>query len=393
MISFALDPDQTLVQETLRAFAKNELAPQSRSAEAARQPSAALKREHAELGLLHLDLPESHGGQGATVCTTVIAEEELGWGDAALALALDAGYAGALFLSLLDGRAHEPEGVVALAYCEPKGPPIGFGTLARRIDGGFAITGRKGWVADATSAQRFIVFAQLDGTEGWRGASAFLIERSAQKDGALRVGPQQRMLGLDAVAVSDVMFEECRVAETALLCSGDTLVAVARRMLARVGLKNAARQVGLARAAYELALEYTQDRKAFGKPVAHFQANAFMLADMATDVDAARWLLWRAATVMDKASAARTTDDLRVVADAIVHASEIAWRTADRGVQLLGGAGFVQDFPAEKRMRDNKALALVGAPAEWWQIDAAGQHLGHAIESALPSAAMQAFIL
>ena len=393
MISFALDPDQTLIQETLREFAKNELAPQARSAESARQPSAALKKGHAELGMQHIDLPESLGGQGATLCTTVVAEEELGWGDAALALALDAGYPGTLFLALARETGAEV-GAVALAYCEPKGPAVGFGTTARCVDGGFAITGRKGWVADAASAQRFIVFAQLDGTEGWRGAAAFLVERGAQKEGALRVGPQQRMLGLEAVSVSEVMFEECRVAESALLCSGDALISVTRRMFARVGLKNAARQVGLARAAYELALEYTQERKAFGKPVAHFQANAFMLADMATDVDAARWLLWRAATVLDKASEPpKPTDDLRVISDAIVHAGEVAWRTADRGVQLLGGAGFVQDFPAEKRMRDTKALALVGAPAEWWRLDAAGQHLGHAIESALPSAAMQTFIL
>ena len=335
MISFELESDQTLIQETVRAFAKDELATAARTAEKAGEPSAALRKSHAELGLAKLDLPESHGGQGASLCTTMVAEEELGWGDAPLAVALDGGYAAELLLSLAGKRSQGGE-PTALAYCEPKGPAAGFATVARRADGGWLVTGKKGWVLDGARASRYVVFAQLEGVEGWRGAAAFLVARAGQKEGAIRVGEAQ------------------------LIASGDALVDATRRTLARVGLKNAARQVGLGRAAYELALEYTQDRKAFGRPVAHFQANAFTLADMATEVDSARWL---------------------------------AWRTADRGVQLLGGAGFVQDFPAEKRMRDTKALALVGAPVEWWRLDAAAHHLGHAIDGALPSAAIQPFVL
>jgi acyl-CoA dehydrogenase len=158
-------------------------------------------------------------------------------------------------------------------------------------------------------------------------------------------------------------------------------------------VKNAARQVGLARAAYELSLDYTQERKAFGRPVAHFQANAFTLSEMLMDTDAARGLLWRAAHALDQLGAPTGNDDLRAAADAIVLAADLAWRTADRGVQLLGGAGFVQDWPAEKRMRDTRVLGLVGAPVEWWRLEAAAQLLGHAIEGPLPSASIQPFVL
>jgi acyl-CoA dehydrogenase len=390
MISFELDSDQTLIQETVRTFAKDELAVAARAAEKAGAPPAAIKKSHTELGLGRLDLPEAHGGQAAHLTTAVIAEEELGWGDAALALALDAGYAGELFLSLCNARPVK-DAVTALAYCEPKGPATGFGTTARRGDGGFLLTGKKGWVLDGTHATHYVVFAQLDGAEGWRGAAAFLVTRAGQKEGAIRVGERQTHLGLGAASVCEISFEGCRAEGP--LCAGDELVTAMRKTLARVGLKNAARQVGLARAAYELALEYTQDRKAFGRPVAHFQANAFTLADMATDVDAARWTLWRAAATLDKGVPGTNDEALRLCSDAIVQANEIAWRTADRGVQLLGGAGFVQDFPAEKRLRDCKALALCGAPVEWWRLDAAAYHLGHPIEGALPSAAVQPFVL
>ena len=403
MISFELDSDQTLIQETVHAFAKDELVPSIRAAEKTGAPSDALRRSYGELGLARIDLPEGQGGAGATISTAVLAEEELGWGDAALALALDPGYAGELAIALLadDKRraqlAPGPGTVTAVAYCETKGQPAGFATVARRVDGGFSLTGRKGFVLDGARATRYVVFAQLEGGDGWRGAAAFLVDRPAKGDkqaSSIRVGERQQQLGLAAASVTEVVFEDCRVGEGALLAAGDELVAGTRRLLARVGLKNAARQVGLARASYELTLEYTQDRKAFGRPVAHFQANAFTLAEMLIDVEAARWLVWRAAWLVDRMAATPTaSDDLRACADAIVHAHEVAWRTADRGVQLLGGAGFVQDFPAEKRMRDSKALALVGAPSEWWRLDAAAQLLGHAIESALPSAALQPFVL
>jgi acyl-CoA dehydrogenase len=141
-----------------------------------------------------------------------------------------------------------------------------------------------------------------------------------------------------------------------------------RRFFARAQLATAARQVGLARASYETALAYTQDRLAFGKPVAHFQAVSFNLAEMHIDVEAARWMVWKAASELD--GGAPTA--LESVAKAAVQANEAAWRVADDGVQLLGGAGFIQDFPVEKWLRDTKALAMIGGTDELAQLAIAG---------------------
>jgi acyl-CoA dehydrogenase len=131
-----------------------------------------------------------------------------------------------------------------------------------------------------------------------------------------------------------------------------------RRMFARMSLMTSARQVGLARASYEHALAFTQDRVAFGKPVAHFQAVAFTLAEMHMDVESARLMVWRAAVAFDGGG------ELEAAGAALDHANEAAWRVADNGVQLLGGAGYIQDHPVEKWMRDTKALALMAQTSE-----------------------------
>jgi alkylation response protein AidB-like acyl-CoA dehydrogenase len=156
-------------------------------------------------------------------------------------------------------------------------------------------------------------------------------------------------------------------------------------LLARASVVNAARQVGLARAAYELALDYTQERRAFGKPVAHFQAVAFSLAEMAMEVDAARWMVWRAAHALDRGQPGAG------VPAALVQAYQTAFRVADESVQLLGGAGYVQDHPAEKWLRDTKALALFSPPDQLAQLTVAGDELDEALEGPLPSAAIQPF--
>jgi alkylation response protein AidB-like acyl-CoA dehydrogenase len=144
--------------------------------------------------------------------------------------------------------------------------------------------------------------------------------------------------------------------------------------------------VGLARAAYEFALAYAQERKAFGKPIAHFQALAFMLADMAMDVDSARWMVWRAAADLEKGACASTMA-------AAVHANEAAFRVADNAVQLLGGAGYIRDYPVEKWMRDTKTLALFGPSSEHAQLALSSAELGHDVGSRLPPSALQPFFL
>jgi alkylation response protein AidB-like acyl-CoA dehydrogenase len=282
-----------------------------------------------------------------------------------------------------DTGAAERLGAVAWAERPNSDLPLeGFATTAKKDGAGWVLNGRKAFVVNGGAADLHAVFAQLDGKSGWDGIAAFVVEAGTQ---GLTAGEKHVLIGLETVQASEVILEGCKVPDGNRLAGGSDFRAAVERMFARGALINAARQVGLARASYELALEYTQERKAFGKPVAHFQAIAFTLAEMAMDVEAVRWMVWRAAADLD---AGRGPVAL---AEAIAHANETAWRVADNAVQLLGGAGYLQDHPVEKWLRDTKALALLSPPSSVWQLAVAGSELGHSINPPLPSVALQPF--
>jgi acyl-CoA dehydrogenase len=374
MISFGLEEEQQIVQATVRKFAAEELRPQMRAFEKSGVPEA-LRRKFDETGL---------GLDDVALPTAVLVHEELAFGDPGAAVALSAPYEGnRALLALADDaqRARFSGKPTAVCYSERKAPLDGFATVAKRVDGGFALTGKKAFVVGGASAQLHLVFAQLEEGDGWDGIGAFVVERG---NPGLRAGDKHALLGLEAVAAHEVVLESCKVPAANRLLGGGALNGRIEHGFARAMVINAARQVGLARAAYEFALEYTQERKAFGKPVAHFQSIAFTLADMAMDVDAARWMVWRAATELDKGSWTSTVA-------AAAHANEAAWRVADNGVQLLGGAGYVKDYPVEKWLRDTKALALFAPPSEVAELALAGAELGTPVAVGLPSTAIQPF--
>jgi len=390
MISFGLEEEQELARDTVRKLAAEALRPRMRDYEKARAVPDALRQQVHELGLGTIDLPEALGGGGASLVTAAIVHEELAVGDPGLAVALASPAAAAHAICALGDEAQRQRWVPrftgadgwarrgAIAYAErgSGGAPDRFATTARADGDGFVIDGTKAWVVDGGAAELVVVFAQL-GDE----PAAFVVER---ENPGLKVGARHQTLGLDVVEASELSFEGCRVGVDARLAGGGEFVAATARLFARLGLVNAARQVGLARAAYEFALDYTQERKAFGKAVAHFQAIAFTLADMHMDVEATRWMVWRAAVEVDRG-------ELHDAWSAIAHAHEAAWRVADHGVQLLGGAGFIRDYPVEKWLRDTKALALHGPPSEALELEAAGAMLGHPVGSALPSPWVQPF--
>jgi alkylation response protein AidB-like acyl-CoA dehydrogenase len=243
---------------------------------------------------------------------------------------------------------------------------------ARRDGDDWLLDGEKRFVLQAGLAGLYLVFA---------GGQAFAVPGDAA---GLAFGPRAEWLGLETVTAGSIILREVRVAERDRLAFGDDATRI-RRFFARAALVTAARQVGLGRAAYEAALAYTQDRTAFGKPVAHFQAVSFTLADMHMDVESARWMLWRAATALDQGLSSWPTSAFA----AAVHASEAAWRVADQAVQLHGGAGYIQDFLVEKWLRDTKVLALVGGVDEFARLAIAEDLLGHELAGAGPESALQ----
>jgi acyl-CoA dehydrogenase len=378
MISFGLEEDQQIIQETVRKFAAEELRPKMRAFEKSGVPDG-LRKKFDETGL---------GLDDVALSTAVLVHEELAFGDPGAAVALSAPYDGNRALLALANdaqRARFTGKATAICYSERKAPLDGFATVAKHVDGGWSLTGRKAFIVGAAAAELQLVFAQLEGASGWEGVGAFVVERGSA---GLRVGDKHALLGLEAVAAHEIVLESCKVSDGNRLLGGGELGKRVELELARAMVINAARQVGLARASYEFALEYTQERKAFGKPVAHFQSIAFTLADMAMDVDAARWMVWRAATELDKGLGLSST------VAATAHANEAAWRVADNGVQLLGGAGYVKDYPVEKWLRDTKALALFAPPSEVAELMLAGFVLDHHLSgdpNGLPSTAIQPF--
>lgn len=396
MISFEPTEDQRAMVEVVGAFAKNTLRPRIREFEKERGVSEAVRKTAHELGLGLVALPDAVGGAGLGLTTAVLLEEELAWGDPSVGFAL--GGPGAFGLAVVElgtteqaraalgaftgDGAHARFGAVAWGESKPNLERAGFTTTATRTTEGFRLDGAKAYVVNADRADTFVVFAQVDASAGWKGVGAFLVDKSAP---GVKVLPRDVTLGLDAVSFGGIELTGVSVPDSARLAGGDDFTAALVRFFARHSVVVAARGVGLSRAAFEVTREYVDGRKAFGKPIGHFQAVAFTVADRAMDVDAGRALVWRAAAAWDAYDRGEgdVKDCLLLSAQAAAFVHEAAMRCGDDGVQLHGGAGFMRDYAVEKYMRDAKQIGLCGMTAEHADQLAAAVVVGAPIDPAL----------
>jgi alkylation response protein AidB-like acyl-CoA dehydrogenase len=393
MIDFEPSEEQRLVQQSVADFAKTAIAPRVRELEKARAVPDDLRRLAHEMGLGLMDVPEAAGGQGLGMVTTVLVEEELGAADAAAAAGL--GGPGAFATAVVElGTAEQAKaaladfagaetrfGAVAWSEPAPNKARAGFTTTARADGDGYVIAGKKSFVVNAHLADRFVVFAQVDEAKGWDGIGAFIVPKDAA---GLVIGARHDTLGLDATDAGEIELKDVRVPASARL-AGDAgeggFTRAALRFFAKRALVIAARAVGVARFAFELAREHCETRTAFGKPIGHFQAVAFALSDRHMDVESARWLLLRAASAWDAQRPEK--EALHASAQAAASALEAAMRTADDCVGLHGGSGFIRDLVAEKLMRDSKQLALSCPTAEQLDQLASAVDLGIPLDPAL----------
>ncbi len=387
MIDFEPTEEQRLMQGSVADLAKSALYPRTREMERLREVPEDTRRLAHEMGLGLACVPEAAGGAGLGMTTSVMIEEELGAADAGAAFGLPG--PGALATAVVElgsidqaSRAladfagddgHSRFGAVAWSEPAPCRERAGFVTVAEPCDGGYVITGKKAFVTNAHRAHRFVVLAQVDASQGWAGIGAFLVEKGAE---GLSIGARHDTLGLDAADFGAIELTRVRVDEAARLVPEGDFTRALLRFFAKRALVVAARAVGLARFAYEIAREYAETRTAFGKPIGHFQAVAFTLADRLMDVDSSRWLVWKAASLWDAGE--KEDHALVATARAAATAFEAAMRTADDCVSLHGGSGFIRDLIAEKLMRDAKQLALTAPTAE--QLD----QLAAAIEVGAP---------
>lgn len=347
----------------------SKLRERTREIEAARGLPADLRQTAFDMGLGGtVAITEAKGGAGLGLVTAVLLEEALAHGDPAAPFALGGPASFATAVSELGSDAQSSDWMArlgssekfgAVAWSEPKANKerAGFSTVATLgADGTFQIDGVKSFVMNADRAELLVVFAQVDEAAGWNGIGAFVVERSAE---GVQIGERSTTLGLDAVSVCEVRLQNVRVSTSARLDGNEDFHRSLLRFFTKEGLKVAARATGLSQAALDLALEYVSTRKAFGKPIGHFQAVAFTLADRAMEVDAARTMIWRAAALWDSArEGGDERDALLNTAWAISYALETAMRTADDAVQLHGGSGFMRDYLVEKLMRDAKQIQL-----------------------------------
>jgi alkylation response protein AidB-like acyl-CoA dehydrogenase len=372
MISFEPTEDQKMMVESVAQFARTVLRPKFRDFERERGLPEAVRKTAHELGLGLVALPEAVGGAGLGLTTAVLLEEEVAWGDPSAAFAF--GGPGAFGLAVTElgttdqakaalepfaaDGAHARFGAVAWGEKKANASRAGFTTTAKKDGSGWRLDGAKAYVVNADRADAFVVFAQVDDAAGWNGLGAFVVAKGTK---GLSVTGREQTLGLDLASFGGLTLDGVVVPESARLAGGTDFTASTIRFFAKNALLVAARQVGLSRAAFEVTREYVDTRKAFGKPIGHFQAVAFTVADRAMDVEAARGLVWRAAAAWD---ANDDREALLRTAQAVGYAHEAAMRCGDDGVQLHGGNGFIRDYPVEKFMRDAKQLGLCGLTAE-----------------------------
>jgi acyl-CoA dehydrogenase len=363
MISFDLSDEQKMARETVAAFAAEQIRPAARAADESGSIPSDLVAKAWELGLVRGCLPESVGGYGdpRIAVTGAIVAEELAFGDLSFALhALTPRLLAFPVIEMgtelqrsrfLPPLAADNFVAVTAAVMEPAFDfdPADMKTTAQWVSGQYVITGAKCCVPLAAESEIILACAATSPGLGFAGVEAFLVPRDSS---GLKISAPEKNMGLKGLATFELTFEQCRVAPENRL-GGEHGIDFSR-LLSETRVAMAAMAVGVARAAFEYARDYAKERKAFGAPIAMKQAVAFMLADMAIEVDAMRLLTWEAASRLDKGN-----DALKESYQARNYAAAAALAVADNAVQILGGHGYIREHPVEMWLRNARGFGVL----------------------------------
>ncbi|HXF42026.1 MAG TPA: acyl-CoA dehydrogenase family protein [Blastocatellia bacterium] len=361
-MEFELNEDQQQIKQSIREFAEAELRPHVMEWDEAAHFPVELRPKFAEVGLMGVLIPEEHGGSGLGYVEYATIIDELARVDPSIALAIAAHNSlgvGHIFIAGSDaqkGKYLTPlakgEHFAAWGLTEPSSgsDAISMKTTARRRDGGWVLNGSKNFITNATFAETTVALAITDRAAGSHGISAFIIERGTK---GFSVAKKENKVGMRASDTAALVFDDCFVPNSNLMGAPGQGFIQAMKVLDGGRISIAALAVGIAQGAYEAALKYSRERHQFGRPIAEFQAIQFKLADMATQVDAARLLTYRAAAMKDAGKP--TTKESSM---AKLYASEVGVRVAEECVQIHGGYGYIKDYPAEKYWRDSKLCTI-----------------------------------
>ena len=378
-MDFGLSDDQREIQALAREVAKEKIEPHAADWDREHRFPRELFPELAELGLMGVCVPEEYGGAGADFLSYVLVLEELSRADAGVGVTV-AVHTSAVTLPILRFGTDEQrsrfvpplargETLGAFALTEPEaGSDAGSLRTAARPEGdGWRISGSKQWITNGRHAGTFLLFARTDpDTPGAKGVSAFVLDADH-----VRVTRDEEKLGLNSSVTNDVVVEDALVGHDRLLHEEGKGFAVAMATLdgGRIGI--AAQALGIAQAAYDVARAYALERRQFGKRIADFQAIQWKLADMATEIDAARLLVYRAAWLKEQGRPHGEEG-----AKAKLFASEMARRQTGEAIQILGGYGYTKEFPVERYYRDAKITEIYEGTSEIQRLVIARSILG-----------------
>ena len=352
-----LSEEEKMFQATIQRFARERIGPHVREMDEAGVFRKDLLHEMFELGLMGIEIPEEHGGQGGNFFQAVLAVEALATVDPSAAVIVDVQNTIANNVIIRWGneeqkRCYLPklarDMVASFALSEAGSGSDAFALATRATQHGdhYALTGRKLWITNAAEAGLYLVFANAKPEAGYQGITCFLVERSFQ---GFQVGKKEDKLGIRASSTCELILDECRVPPENVLGEVGKGYKIAIETLNEGRIAIGAQMAGLAQGALDHSIAYAKQRRQFGKPIADFQGVQFELAQMATEVEAARLLVYNAARLRDAGMPFVTE-----AAMAKYFASQVGEATASRAVEIFGGVGFTKDYPVEKLYRDAK---------------------------------------
>ncbi|KYG65220.1 acyl-CoA dehydrogenase [Bdellovibrio bacteriovorus] len=352
-----LSEDEAAFRDAVRAFAESEIKPHVTHMDEKAEMDPAIVKKLFEMGLMGIETPEKFGGAGSTFTMACLAVEEIGRVDGSVSVLVDVQNTLTTNAFLKWGTPAQQEKylskmatdwVGAYALSESSSGSDAFALKLKAEDKGdkWVLNGSKLWITNGKEANVFIVFANIDMAKGYKGITAFIVEKSFP---GFKVGKKEDKLGIRASSTCELLFENCEVPKENVLGEVGKGYKIAIETLneGRIGI--GAQMIGIAQGAYEAALGYVKGREQFGKPIAHFQGVQFQLAEMRTELEAARLMVYNAARLKDAGQ-----DFIEAAAMAKLYASRAAEKITSKAIDLFGGNGFTKEYPVEKFWRDAK---------------------------------------
>jgi len=353
----ALTEDETLFRDNIRQFAEEKIRPLSKEMDEKGVFDKDIIHGFFELGLMGIEIPEQYGGGAGTFFEAILAVEELSRVDASAGVIVDVQNTLVNNAILRWGNeeqkkrylprmASEWVGAYALSEAGSGSDAFALATKAELKGSDYVLNGRKLWITNGKEAGMFIVLATLDPAAGYKGITAFLIEKDFP---GFTVGKKEDKVGIRASSTCELILEDCRVPKNNVLGEPGKGYKIAIETLneGRIGI--GAQMIGVARGAWEYAIKYAQERKQFGKPISEFQAIQFQLAQMATEIEAARLMVYNSARMKDAGM-----NFVKEAAMTKLYTSQVAERVTSLAIEIYGGYGFTKDYPVEKYWRDSK---------------------------------------